>query len=179
MVAWSSLLPWGPCLSLQEWEERRRQNIEKMNEEMEKIAEYERNQRVSAGASPVWAGATRPGQPANRCPSYPQEGVLEPNPVRNFLDDPRRRGGPLEEPERDRREGSRRHGRNWGGPDFERVRCGLEQERQVRVGGGAPRARRPAAALSLGQRAFLGALSARLRGEGGSRAWPRLSFTPR
>lgn len=30
----------------QEWEERRRQNIERMNEEMEKIAEYERNQRV-------------------------------------------------------------------------------------------------------------------------------------
>lgn len=88
-----------------EWEERRRQNIEKMNEEMEKIAEYERNQR---------------------------EGVLEPNPVRNFLDDPRRRGGPLDEPERDRREGSRRHGRNWGGPDFERVRSGLEQERQGR-----------------------------------------------
>ncbi|XP_066127802.1 coiled-coil domain-containing protein 9 isoform X2 [Saccopteryx bilineata] len=91
-----------------EWEERRRQNIEKMNEEMEKIAEYERNQR---------------------------EGVLEPNPVRNFLDDPRRRGRPLEEPERDRREGSRRHGRNWGGPDFERVRCGLEQERQGRRAG--------------------------------------------
>lgn len=91
-----------------EWEERRRQNIEKMNEEMEKIAEYERNQR---------------------------EGVLEPNPVRNFLDDPRRRGGPLDEPERDRREGSRRHGRNWGGPDFERVRCGLEQERQGRRAG--------------------------------------------
>ncbi|XP_013364989.1 PREDICTED: coiled-coil domain-containing protein 9 isoform X4 [Chinchilla lanigera] len=76
-----------------------------MNEEMEKIAEYERNQR---------------------------EGVLEPNPVRNFLDDPRRRSGPLEEPERDRREGSRRHGRNWGGTDFERVRCGLEHERQGR-----------------------------------------------
>ncbi|KAG8515281.1 Coiled-coil domain-containing protein 9 [Galemys pyrenaicus] len=91
-----------------EWEERRRQNIEKMNEEMEKIAEYERHQR---------------------------EGVLEPNPVRNFLDDPRRRGGPLEEPERDRREGSRRHGRNWGGPDFERVRSGLEQERQGRRAG--------------------------------------------
>ncbi|XP_036158822.1 coiled-coil domain-containing protein 9 isoform X8 [Myotis myotis] len=91
-----------------EWEERRKQNIEKMNEEMEKIAEYERNQR---------------------------EGVLEPNPVRNFLDDPRRRGGPLEEPERDRREGSRRHGRNWGGSDFERVRCGLEQERQGRRAG--------------------------------------------
>ncbi|KAM9047437.1 coiled-coil domain-containing protein 9 isoform 6-T8 [Megaptera novaeangliae] len=91
-----------------EWEERRKQNIEKMNEEMEKIAEYERNQR---------------------------EGVLEPNPVRNFLDDPRRRSGPLEEPERDRREGSRRHGRNWGGPDFERVRCGLEQDRQGRRAG--------------------------------------------
>ncbi|XP_058438920.1 coiled-coil domain-containing protein 9 isoform X9 [Marmota monax] len=91
-----------------EWEERRRQNIEKMNEEMEKIAEYERNQR---------------------------EGVLEPNPVRNFLDDPWRRSGPLEEPERDRREGSRRHGRNWGGPDFERVRCGLEHERQGRRAG--------------------------------------------
>ncbi|XP_076987447.1 coiled-coil domain-containing protein 9 isoform X2 [Tamandua tetradactyla] len=91
-----------------EWEERRRQNIEKMNEEMEKIAEYERNQR---------------------------EGLLEPNPVRNFLDDPRRRGGPVEEPERDRREGSRRHGRNWGGPDFERVRCGLEHERQGRRAG--------------------------------------------
>ncbi|XP_032469883.1 coiled-coil domain-containing protein 9 isoform X3 [Phocoena sinus] len=91
-----------------EWEERRKQNIEKMNEEMEKIAEYERNQR---------------------------EGVLEPNPVRNFLDDPRRRSGPLEEPERDRREGSRRHGRNWGGSDFERVRCGLEQERQGRRAG--------------------------------------------
>ncbi|XP_045148920.1 coiled-coil domain-containing protein 9 isoform X1 [Echinops telfairi] len=91
-----------------EWEERRRQNIEKMNEEMEKIAEYERNQR---------------------------EGVQEPNPVRNFLDDPRRRGGPLEESERDRRGGSRRHGRNWGGPDFERVRSGLEQERQGRRAG--------------------------------------------
>lgn len=91
-----------------EWEERRRQNIEKMNEEMEKIAEYERNQR---------------------------EGLLEPNPVRNFLDDPRRRSGPLEEPERERREGSRRHGRNWGGSDFERVRCGLEQERQGRRAG--------------------------------------------
>lgn len=37
----------------QEWEERRKQNIEKMNEEMEKIAEYERNQRVSARVSPV------------------------------------------------------------------------------------------------------------------------------
>lgn len=34
------------CLSGQEWEEKRRQNIEKMNEEMERIAEYERGQRV-------------------------------------------------------------------------------------------------------------------------------------
>ena len=33
-------------LMLQEWEEKRRQNIEKMNEEMERIAEYERGQRV-------------------------------------------------------------------------------------------------------------------------------------
>lgn len=39
--------PWWQLVSpCQEWEERRRQNIEKMNEEMEKIAEYERNQRV-------------------------------------------------------------------------------------------------------------------------------------
>ncbi|KAB1280969.1 Coiled-coil domain-containing protein 9 [Camelus dromedarius] len=42
-----------------EWEERRRQNIEKMNEEIEKIATCERNQR---------------------------EGVLEPNPVRCGLE---------------------------------------------------------------------------------------------
>eukprot|EP00076_Gallus_gallus_P034727 XP_025000265.1 coiled-coil domain-containing protein 9 isoform X2 [Gallus gallus] len=79
----------------QEWEERRRQNIERMNEEMEKIAEYERNQR---------------------------DGVHERNPVRNFLDDPRR-CGPAQE------EGSRRHGRNWGGPDFEGVRAGMEREK--------------------------------------------------
>lgn len=73
----------------------------------------------------------RASQPAHLPALLLQEGVLEPNPVRNFLDDPRRRGGPLEEPERDRREGSRRHGRNWGGSDFERVRSGLEHERQV------------------------------------------------
>lgn len=35
-----------PFVNVQEWEEKRRQNIEKMNEEMEKIAEYERGQRV-------------------------------------------------------------------------------------------------------------------------------------
>lgn len=93
----------------------------------------------SVRGRPLCAPEPPAGPPANRRPLCPQEGVLEPNPVRNFLDDPRRRGGPLEEPERDRREGSRRHGRNWGGPDFERVRCGLEQERQVGAGDGAPR----------------------------------------
>lgn len=36
-------------ICLQEWEEKRRQNIEKMNEEMEMIAEYERGQRVCSG----------------------------------------------------------------------------------------------------------------------------------
>ncbi|XP_031468206.1 coiled-coil domain-containing protein 9 [Phasianus colchicus] len=66
-----------------------------MNEEMEKIAEYERNQR---------------------------DGLHDRNPVRNFLDDPRR-CGPAQE------EGSRRHGRNWGGPDFEGVRVGMEREK--------------------------------------------------
>lgn len=35
-----------PFVNVQEWEEKRRQNIEKMNEEMERIAEYERGQRV-------------------------------------------------------------------------------------------------------------------------------------
>ncbi|NXN75365.1 CCDC9 protein, partial [Himantopus himantopus] len=76
----------------QEWEERRRRNIEKMNEEMEKIAEYERNQR---------------------------DGLHEKNPVRNFLDDPRR-SGPFQDA--DRKEGSRRHVRNWGGADFDKGR---------------------------------------------------------
>ncbi|XP_028921076.1 coiled-coil domain-containing protein 9 [Ornithorhynchus anatinus] len=92
----------GPDRRSKEWEERRRQNIEKMNEEMEKIAEYERNQR---------------------------DGLREKNPVRNFLDDPRR-NGPLQEPDRDRRQGSRRHGRNWGGADFDRVRSGLERQQE-------------------------------------------------
>ncbi|XP_075771245.1 coiled-coil domain-containing protein 9 isoform X2 [Pelodiscus sinensis] len=82
----------GPDRKSKEWEERRRQNIEKMTEEMEKIAEYERNQR---------------------------DGLHEKNPVRNFLDDPRR-SGPFQEA--DRKEGSRRHGRNWGGPDFDKGR---------------------------------------------------------
>ncbi|XP_029475355.1 coiled-coil domain-containing protein 9 isoform X2 [Rhinatrema bivittatum] len=75
-----------------EREEKRRQNIEKMNEEMEKIAEYERNQR---------------------------DGVREKNPFRNFLDDPRRSGPFMD---LDRKEGSRRHTRNWGGTDFEKGR---------------------------------------------------------
>ncbi|XP_048837213.1 coiled-coil domain-containing protein 9 isoform X2 [Brienomyrus brachyistius] len=84
-----------------EWEEKRRQNIEKVNEEMEKIAEYERGQR----------------------------GEGEKNPVRNFLDDPRR-CGPV--PEGDRKEGSRRHVRNWGGLDFDNVKTGPELEQEWR-----------------------------------------------
>ncbi|KAE8585564.1 hypothetical protein XENTR_v10021355 [Xenopus tropicalis] len=84
----------------QEWEERRRQNIEMMNEEMEKIAEYERSQR---------------------------DGIREKNPIRNFLDDPRRIG-PFAEV--DRKEGSRRHNRNWGGPDFEKVKTGMDKEKE-------------------------------------------------
>lgn len=54
----------------QEWEERRRQNIEKMNEEMEKIAEYERNQRVSALGVPV-AGWSLLGPHELSSPSSP------------------------------------------------------------------------------------------------------------
>ncbi|XP_063174566.1 coiled-coil domain-containing protein 9-like isoform X4 [Chroicocephalus ridibundus] len=89
----------GPDQKSKEWEERRRRNIEKMNEEMEKIAEYERNQR---------------------------DGLHEKNPVRNFLDDPRR-SGPFQEV--DRKEGSRRHVRNWGGADFDKVKAGMEREK--------------------------------------------------
>lgn len=49
-----------------EWEERRKQNIEKMNEEMEKIAEYERNQRVSATGAPwLRGGAAGSGERSN------------------------------------------------------------------------------------------------------------------
>ncbi|XP_050572773.1 coiled-coil domain-containing protein 9 [Cygnus atratus] len=92
----------GPDRKSQEWEERRRQNIERMNEEMEKIAEYERNQR---------------------------DGLRDRNPVRSFLDDPRRRGPAQDE----RHGGSRRHGRNWGGADFEGVRAGLEQRGRRRA----------------------------------------------
>uniref|UniRef100_A0A674J2M6 Coiled-coil domain containing 9 n=1 Tax=Terrapene triunguis TaxID=2587831 RepID=A0A674J2M6_9SAUR len=90
----------SPLRKRGEWEERRRQNIEKMNEEMEKIAEYERNQR---------------------------DGLQEKNPVRNFLDDPRRSGSFQEA---DRKEGSRRHVRNWGGPDFDKVKTGMEREKE-------------------------------------------------
>ncbi|XP_046891423.1 LOW QUALITY PROTEIN: coiled-coil domain-containing protein 9 [Hypomesus transpacificus] len=81
-----------------EWEEKRRQNIEQMNEEMEKIAEYERGQRGDGD-----------------------------RPIRNFLDDPRR-SGPV--PDIDRKEGSRRHVRNWGGLDFENVKTGAEMEKE-------------------------------------------------
>uniref|UniRef100_A0A3P9J231 Coiled-coil domain containing 9 n=1 Tax=Oryzias latipes TaxID=8090 RepID=A0A3P9J231_ORYLA len=76
----------------------RRQNIEKMNEEMERIAEYERGQRPDGD-----------------------------KPIRNFLDDPRR-SGPV--PDSDRKEGSRRHVRNWGGLDFDNVKTGAEVERE-------------------------------------------------
>ncbi|XP_057207551.1 coiled-coil domain-containing protein 9 isoform X2 [Triplophysa rosa] len=82
-----------------EWEEKRRQNIEKMNEEMEKIAEYESGQQADG----------------------------EKNPIRNFLDDPRR-SGPV--PEADRKEGSRRHMRNWGGVEFDNVKTGVEVEKE-------------------------------------------------
>ncbi|MGH0139038.1 UNVERIFIED_CONTAM: hypothetical protein FKN15_068357, partial [Acipenser sinensis] len=94
----------------QEWEEKRRLNIEKMNEEMEKIAEYERGNR--------------------------SDGQGEKNPGRNFLDD-YRRSGPV--PDADRKEGSRRHVRNWGGVDFERVKTGgpeWDKEWQGRRAGG-------------------------------------------
>uniref|UniRef100_A0A8C6YFC2 Coiled-coil domain containing 9 n=1 Tax=Naja naja TaxID=35670 RepID=A0A8C6YFC2_NAJNA len=84
----------------QEWEERRRRNIEQMNEEMEKIAEYERGQR---------------------------DGLQEKNPIRNFLDDPRRSGAFSEA---GRQEGSRRHVRNWGGANFDKVKTGLEPDKQ-------------------------------------------------
>ncbi|KAG5269479.1 hypothetical protein AALO_G00202470 [Alosa alosa] len=81
-----------------EWEEKRRQNIAMMNEEMEKIAEYERGQKADGE-----------------------------KPIRNFLDDPRR-SGPV--PDMDRKEGSRRHVRNWGGLDFESVKTGAEMEKE-------------------------------------------------
>ncbi|KAM7134112.1 coiled-coil domain-containing protein 9 isoform 1-T1 [Macrochelys suwanniensis] len=98
----------GPDRKSKEWEERRRQNIEKMSEEMEKIAEYERNQR---------------------------DGLQEKNPVRNFLDDPRRSGSFQEA---DRKEGSRRHVRNWGGPDFDKVKTGMEREKEWHTPGRRP-----------------------------------------
>ncbi|KAM9323998.1 coiled-coil domain-containing protein 9 [Gastrophryne carolinensis] len=93
----------GPDRRSKEWEEKRKQNIEKMNEEMEKIAEYERSQR---------------------------DGMREKNPIRNFLDDPRR-SGPIAEV--DRKEGSRRHNRNWGGSDFDKVKTGMDREKESHV----------------------------------------------
>ncbi|XP_041092395.1 coiled-coil domain-containing protein 9-like isoform X2 [Polyodon spathula] len=100
----------APDRRVKEWEEKRRLNIEKMNEEMEKIAEYERGNR--------------------------SDGQGEKNPGRSFLDDPRR-SGPV--PDADRKEGSRRHVRNWGGVDFERVKTGgseRDKEWQGRRSGG-------------------------------------------
>nr|XP_046245914.1 coiled-coil domain-containing protein 9 isoform X2 [Scatophagus argus] len=90
--------PGGIDRKSKEWEEKRRQNIEKMNEEMERIAEYERGQRPDGD-----------------------------KPIRNFLDDPRR-SGPA--PDTDRKEGSRRHVRNWGGLDFDNVKTGAELEKE-------------------------------------------------
>ncbi|NWY56504.1 CCDC9 protein, partial [Chionis minor] len=55
-----------------------------------------------------------------------QDGLHEKNPVRNFLDDPRRTG-PFQDS--DRKEGSRRHVRNWGGADFDKVKAGMEREK--------------------------------------------------
>ncbi|XP_054651084.1 coiled-coil domain-containing protein 9 isoform X2 [Dunckerocampus dactyliophorus] len=89
--------PGGVDRKSKEWEEKRRQNIEKMNEEMERIAEYERGQRDGD------------------------------KPIRNFLDDPRR-SGPA--PDTDRKEGSRRHIRNWGGLDFDNVKTGADLEKE-------------------------------------------------
>lgn len=54
----------------------------------------------------------------------------EKNPIRNFLDDPRR-SGPI--PDIDRKEGSRRHVRNWGGVDFDNVKTGAEVEKEWTV----------------------------------------------
>lgn len=51
-------------------------------------------------------------------------------PTRNFLDDPRR-SGPA--PDTDRKEGSRRHVRNWGGLDFDNVKTGSELEKEWTV----------------------------------------------
>ncbi|XP_018418487.1 PREDICTED: coiled-coil domain-containing protein 9 [Nanorana parkeri] len=96
----------GTDRKVKEWEEKRKLNIEKMNEEMEQIAEYERHRR---------------------------DGMREKNPIRNFLDDPRRTG-PIAEV--DRKEGSRRHTRNWGGTDFEKVKTGMDRESHVRRSGG-------------------------------------------
>uniref|UniRef100_A0A3Q3ITN4 Uncharacterized protein n=1 Tax=Monopterus albus TaxID=43700 RepID=A0A3Q3ITN4_MONAL len=93
--------PGGMDRKSKEWEEKRRQNIEKMNEEMERIAEYERGQRPDGD-----------------------------KPIRNFLDDPRR-SGPA--PDIDRKEGSRRHVRNWGGLDFDNVKTGAELEKEWTV----------------------------------------------
>ncbi|XP_044285676.1 coiled-coil domain-containing protein 9 isoform X2 [Varanus komodoensis] len=110
----------GPDRRSKEREERRRQNIEKMNEEMQQIAAYERSQR---------------------------DGLQEKNPVRNFLDDPRR-SGPFAES--DRREGSRRHIRNWGGPDFDKVKTSIERGKEwFPPGRGSGRRRGAAGAAAL------------------------------
>lgn len=95
---------------------------------MEKIAEYERGQRVS-GAPGVGERGWRASPASAQAPllSLGQDGLQEKNPVRNFLDDPRRSGAFSEA---GRREGSRRHVRNWGGADFDKVKTGLEPDKE-------------------------------------------------
>lgn len=105
-----------------------------MNEEMEKIAEYERGQKVRS---------VKPLSLTLRLKDILTWGYTvfehfhlffkndgEKNPTRNFLDDPRR-SGPI--PEADRKEGSRRHVRNWGGLDFENVKTGAEAGKEWTV----------------------------------------------
>lgn len=79
------------------------------------------------GGIPGQAAGRAPGSGCISCLPFLQDGLQEKNPVRNFLDDPRR-SGPFAES--DRREGSRRHVRNWGGPDFDKVKTGMEQGKE-------------------------------------------------
>lgn len=76
-----------------------------------------------SGCSGCWACSGRVTFPA----FFSQDGLQEKNPVRNFLDDPRR-SGPFAES--DRREGSRRHVRNWGGSDFDKIKTGMEHSKE-------------------------------------------------
>lgn len=98
-----------------------------MNEEMEQIAEYERGQRVCSGQHSL---LTKHHQSCLFHITFFCQADGDKNPIRNFLDDPRR-SGPI--PEADRKEGSRRHVRNWGGVDFDNVKTGTEVEKEWTV----------------------------------------------